>query len=141
MEVIPPIFKDPEQRELYDSYPKPPLTLPVTPGETDKFPRGFDPPLREVLKHRFHQRGSLYRKVARQIATNARRPNRGKHIFIIRPTTMATLLEEKMLPLMALKEFETLIGDVATDKDFLDEEEIKYLIEENPKAVKMVLVK
>ena len=93
MEAIPPVFRDPEQRRLYDFYPKPPLTLPLTPGETDEFPRSSAPPLREVIKHRYWQRGSLYRKMARQIATNARRPNRGKHIFIIRPTTMNRLLD------------------------------------------------
>ena len=93
MEAIPPVFQDPQQRRLYDYYPKPPLTLPLTPGETDAFPRSFAPPLREIIKHRYWQRGSLYRKMARQVATNARRPSRGKHIFIIRPTTMNRLLD------------------------------------------------
>ena len=52
---------------------------------------------------------------------------------------LGLVLEKKILPLMASKEFKMLLGDVATDEAFIDDEEIKYLIEENPKAVKQSL--
>lgn len=93
MEAIPPVFQDPIQRMLYDFYPAPPIELPVTEGETDEFPRNYWPIFRETLKHRLRQRRSLYRQMVRQIASNARRPKRGKHIFIIKPETMDRLLE------------------------------------------------
>ena len=52
---------------------------------------------------------------------------------------LGLVLEKKILPLMASKEFKMLLGDVATDETFIGEEEIKYIIEENPKAVKQSL--
>jgi len=52
---------------------------------------------------------------------------------------LGLVLEKKILPLMASKEFKLLLGDGATNDAFIDEEEIKYLIEENPSAIEQSL--
>ena len=93
VETIPLVFRDRTQRLLYNFFPAPPITFPVTLGEIENFPRSYPRKIAEQLKHRFKHRRSLYKQFARQIASNARRPGRGKHMFIIQPATMDRLLE------------------------------------------------
>ena len=93
MEEIPPLFREGIQRWLYFKHPILPVELPVTPGEIERFPRCYPMIFIEELKDKFKQRKSLYKAKVRGIASNARRPQRGKHIFIIKPETMDRLLE------------------------------------------------
>ncbi len=93
LDAIPPIFRDPHQRLLYNFYPPPPITFPVTDGEIEQFPRFFSMKTVDGLKHRFRKRRSLYRQWSREVASNARRPGRGKHIFVLKPETMNRLLD------------------------------------------------
>ena len=92
MEEIPPVFQEGHQRMIYNFFPKPPLTVPVTPGETENFPRNCSLPLRELLKLSFLRRKRYYRAKVSEIARNARRTGRGSQIFIIKPETMEAVL-------------------------------------------------
>ncbi|MCH7576156.1 MAG: hypothetical protein IIA59_13680 [Candidatus Marinimicrobia bacterium] len=91
-EAIPPVFDNPRQRHYYEVFPHPPIDFPVTPGETDNFPRNCALLLKETLKgdHLFRKR--YYRAKVSEIARNARRPDRDSQIFIIKPDTMDSLL-------------------------------------------------
>ena len=93
LDAIPPVFQDPHQRMLYNFFPPPPITFPVTDGEIEQFPRRWSMKTVDGLKHRFRKRRSLYRQMSQEVASNARRPDRGKHIFVIRPETMDRILE------------------------------------------------
>ena len=93
MSTILPVFQARAQRMLYNFFPHPPIEFPVTDGEIEPFPRRYPSILTEALKGRFKQRRSLYKQFTRQIASNARRPGRGKHVLIIIPETMNKLLE------------------------------------------------
>ncbi len=92
-DTIPPLFREGIQRWIYFNHPILPVELPVTPGEIEHFPRCYPMILIEDLKGRFKQRKRMYKAKVREIASNARRPQRGKHIFIIKPETMDRLLE------------------------------------------------